>query len=603
MSLRPIALLAFLSLVSAIAPPDSMAARRSAGRWTELPANGIQPDARKHHTMIYDAASSRFILFGGENDTSLFNDVWQLTLGQNVSNWSQLNPSGDAIAGRHGHSATYVPGSPAKMIVYTGRLGQGSAPSFAGDTLWRLTLGGSPSWDYTDSSSGGVMRPRTHSAMSTYNDTTAFLMGGFFPALGEWTLCDAWKMNPPYTAWQHVSGDTALDGNCGTPNHPDRRWKHTMISAGDSLVIYGGLYEDFSTSNAFSFRGTLPWAKHAPPNGYYNREFHASVYDPIDARKLSIGGYWRDSGDPNAYIINADSAALVEMELPASSSPSWSLLDPDGNGPGYIAEGTAVYDPIRDRVIMFGGVNDSGDVRDEVWALEFLVEPEAVSDLTVTVVAKNGLCLSWTSPAEDEDYSTGTVASYDLRYSTSPITEATFSSATPISTGTPQSAGSTEMVTVSGLSTCTTYYFALKSTDSDTVVSAISNVVQQQTACSGPTGAFCEGGLQAREVVGEGATDAREFSLARPSPNPALRSALLEFALPAGLDGARVSIHVLDLSGRRVRTLEEGRMTAGRHRLEWRLDDAAGRRVSPGLYFVRASAADEVRTRSVLVID
>ena len=72
--------------------------------------------------------------------------------------------------------------------------------------------------------------------------------------------------------------------------------------------------------------------------------------------------------------------------------------------------------------------------------------------------------LTWT--AVGDDGSTGTAASYDLRYSTSAITAANFASATA-ATGepAPQAAGSSESFTVSGPASNTTYYFALKVAD------------------------------------------------------------------------------------------------------------------------------------------
>lgn len=55
-----------------------------------------------------------------------------------------------------------------------------------------------------------------------------------------------------------------------------------------------------------------------------------------------------------------------------------------------------------------------------------------------------------------------------------------------------------------------------------------------------------------------------------------------------------VTVRVVDLAGRVVATLAEGRRAAGRHLLAWSGDDDAGRRAPAGLYFVEARAGDEI---------
>jgi len=77
---------------------------------------------------------------------------------------------------------------------------------------------------------------------------------------------------------------------------------------------------------------------------------------------------------------------------------------------------------------------------------------------------------------------------------------------------------------------------------------------------------------------------ALSFGISSVDPNPFRLSALIRFALPtAGV--ARVDI--LDVAGRRVRSLASGPMDAGLHVLDWEGKDDAGRSISSGVYFVR----------------
>jgi len=101
--------------------------------------------------------------------------------------------------------------------------------------------------------------------------------------------------------------------------------------------------------------------------------------------------------------------------------------------------------------------------------------PAAVTDLALSNPTTSSIDLTWTSPGDDGN--TGTAQSYDIRYSTALITEGNWSSATKV-TGepTPSVAGSSESMTVTGLSEGTTYYFAIKTSDEEPNVSALSNV-------------------------------------------------------------------------------------------------------------------------------
>jgi len=90
------------------------------------------------------------------------------------------------------------------------------------------------------------------------------------------------------------------------------------------------------------------------------------------------------------------------------------------------------------------------------------------------------------------------------------------------------------------------------------------------------------------------AAAAASLTLSAPWPNPATGATRIGFTLG---EPGRVTIEVVDVGGRRVRTLARGALAAGAHRLEWDGRDAAGRPVAAGVYFVRAEAGDARATR------
>ena len=101
--------------------------------------------------------------------------------------------------------------------------------------------------------------------------------------------------------------------------------------------------------------------------------------------------------------------------------------------------------------------------------------PSAISDLTLSEPTGHTITLTWTAPGDDANLKTA--ASYDIRYSTSLITAANFSSASQASgEPTPLTPGTSQSLTISGLITGYTYYFAIKTADEIPNVSDISNV-------------------------------------------------------------------------------------------------------------------------------
>lgn len=107
----------------------------------------------------------------------------------------------------------------------------------------------------------------------------------------------------------------------------------------------------------------------------------------------------------------------------------------------------------------------------------------SITDTTATI--------AWTAVGDDS--LTGTAATYDLRWSTAPITAANFASATAV-TGEPAPAapGTAQNFTVTGLSRQVTYYFAAKVADESGNWSALSNVPSATTPDTKPPAAITD---------------------------------------------------------------------------------------------------------------
>lgn len=108
------------------------------------------------------------------------------------------------------------------------------------------------------------------------------------------------------------------------------------------------------------------------------------------------------------------------------------------------------------------------------------VRPAQVANLTVTGTTETTAALNWSATGDDS--LTGTATSYDVRYSTVPITGANWASATQ-TTGEPApgAPGTSQNFTVSALTRQTTYYFAVRVADDVGNLSALSNVPSATT--------------------------------------------------------------------------------------------------------------------------
>jgi chitodextrinase len=106
--------------------------------------------------------------------------------------------------------------------------------------------------------------------------------------------------------------------------------------------------------------------------------------------------------------------------------------------------------------------------------------PSTVANLTVTTTTPSSETLAWT--AVGDDGLNGQAATYDLRYSTSPITPSSWESAIAVSgEPSPRPAGQGESFTVTGLSPGTLYYFGLKVADEMPNWSGLSNIASGTT--------------------------------------------------------------------------------------------------------------------------
>ena len=224
---------------------------------------------------------------------------------------------------------------------------------------------------------------------------------------------------------------------------------------------FAGLITSDSTSNSITIHWTAP--------GDDSTSGTASQYDIRYSTSNITNANWNSAtqvaGEPTPHVAGTAESMVITGLLPstvyyfaikaADEVPNWSALS-------NIAQSSTAPENIP---------------------------PANISSLAISNPTGSSLRLTWIAPGDDS--TSGTASQYDIRYSTSPITEANWNSATQV-TGEPAPAvaGTQQNCTVSGLQSNRTYYFAMKTADEVPNWSGLSNVPNGSTLDNVPPSAI-----------------------------------------------------------------------------------------------------------------
>ena len=220
----------------------------------------------------------------------------------------------------------------------------------------------------------------------------------------------------------------------------------------------------------------------------------ATDHDDIYAGFSNWGEDWVDLAAPGVNILST----VPTGRCPLCSSSGYLAIGGTSMSSPYVAGAAALIwsefeglnnEQVKQRIL--SGVDPLKDLSKKtvtngrlnlVNAMEKdSTPPAAVSDLSPSGVLLTKIMLSWT--ATGDDGFTGISSSYDVRYDTAPISNATWDSASRVVTApTPSSSGSRETLEVTGLKPDTTYFFALRAKDNVGNVSDLSNIVIARTS-------------------------------------------------------------------------------------------------------------------------
>lgn len=518
---RQSTLLALFVLVVSSSIPRSADCQANPPGWWEGISLPSGPSVRYGHTAIYDSRRGRMLLFGGKSGSTFFNEVWQLSLGCPPPQWSPLNPSGGPPEKRAFHSAIYD--SLYDRVIVFG--GEGEVSGLLQDT-WELRLS-TMQWDTLQTSGTRPCKRSGHAAIFApavgVRPQRMLLFAGIKVPL-EAAAIDTWELTLPAPGtlgggvWSQVSKTDAGAGclctssgqlecdrqpearafgaaiydprmcDIGIVGQPDLEPGRMLLSSGCDPQD-GNPIRDLHCYAWGHDIWSVPLNPGVPPDGRFG---HTAVRDLVRGNRMLVFG-----GASGVSDCSFSSSAHNQLWWLNLDSHSWGTHPIGSPFPTARYFHSAIYDPIYDQMVVFGGRTSSGASLNDLWMRDFM-PPAAISNLAVHHVGKKTVLLSWTAPGDDGNC--GTAAEYDLRYSTTgPITESNFYSAQRVGAWDvpiPGPAGTFHScVGLDSLAQCTWHYFAIKTRDAGNQWSPISNTPVVQTKCSG-SDVYCnDGGL------------------------------------------------------------------------------------------------------------
>ena len=279
--------------------------------WTPYTAGG--PPARTAAAMVWDSVRQVIVLYGG-TDTSARNDTWEF----GSTGWRQIQPAHNPGVAS-GHSMAYDPVRE-RVVFYYGTLTK-------------------PTWEYDGqdwSEISTAHRPEARSSVAME----------FFPPLGRIVLFGGFGSSQPvHETWSYDGVDWSRIETPTSP--PSLAWMGMVYDASRQvLVIHGSTSSDaYGVRETWEFDGAT-WHKvetaHLPPRG----NTQALAFDRrLGVTLLATGGTYRNWHNQTWVYDGADWTELAVLGT--------------GNKPVARYQARMIYDSVGDRMVLYGGFNDS----------------------------------------------------------------------------------------------------------------------------------------------------------------------------------------------------------------------------------------------------
>jgi hypothetical protein len=544
--------LAAVLVTLAMSGPSPAFAQSTNGAWAQIPDGGQAPSARRTYASIYDAAHQRYLIFGGQwgdlqGGYQLFNEVWALSLGSGTPAWTQITPDGSPPGERHSPQFGFD-AARNRLLVFGGygRHHPGDAYAYLND-VWQLSLDGTPTW--TELFPTGTPPSGRLAGAAVYDDFRQRFVG-FGGTVG--LPVDTWELDLSGTPeWKTVNTNSGPPGMYGMASIFDARRDRMIIFGGSTSDAYFGVHND---TWALNLRGAQPeWHKLTPAGPLpAARRTMTSIYDPIRDRMLIYGGW--DSGGESTSNFLGD---MWGLDL--SNNPSWTQLAPAGSIPQGRGSTAAIYDPVNDQFVVYGGW-DGLVMLSDTWLLHWGDTGQAAAMATSSSASPTDAHVQWNITDNTSPY-----AAVYRRAGTGPWTALSIAQADVTGQVTYDDATVTAGTQYG--------YMVVIPSEKGTEFGGQTNVTVPTT-----TG------------VGDGGPG---LALERVQPNPVRTQFAVSFTL---VDDSPANLALYDVNGRRVLERAVG-MGAGRHTVML----GTARDFAAGMYFLRLENKGQTLNQRVVI--
>jgi len=493
-----------------------------------------------------------------------------------------------------------------RYIVFGGLVATDSSFDLSND-VWALDVSGTPTWSHL--TIDGPSPGERHSPQWGYDvaRNRVLLFGGYgsnHPGDPLAYLNDVWELS--------LAGTPQWTELTPTGQAPDGQLAGAAVfdPMRQRFVGFGGIYTPAGTW-VLNLRHEPEWQVlpvGSAPSAMWGM---SSIYDGKRDRMVTFGG------TDGAYGGNSEVWELKLRGVPGGV-PEWHVVTTTGTPPPARRSGTAIYDALRDRMVIYGGVvhvpYSAPQFFGDAWALDFTTDPPAWSQLLpagTTPIARD-LSSAAYDAIHDRMIVYGGWSGSSMLSDTEFLDwggSSTEASLTPTSSATPSVAhvewtvaqatggyaavyrkdpGGEWTAHAEGVVTDGTLAY-----DDGSVVpgNAYSYMMVVQSQRGETFGGEVSVSVPATTGVGDRRID---LALAGAFPNPAFDRMSVVFTLASG---APATLELVDVSGRRVLGRDVGTLGAGEHRI----DLTTIGQVAPGLYFLRLRQAGRVASSRVAV--